>query len=204
MKNAAHTVKDELAGILVFLGVIWGAYLLDLVVFPVEFTSFGLVPRTLGGLVGIPLMPLLHAGLGHLLSNTIPLFVLLALLAGSHARSWEIVAEIIVFGGLLLWLFGRSGLIHVGASGLVFGLVAFLIVSGPLEKRFVSLAVALLVAVLYGGTLILGVVPGLNPRVSWDGHLCGAAAGVMIAFARTKAPADKARQKPGGTFGALL
>jgi membrane associated rhomboid family serine protease len=186
MKSASHTVKEELTGIVVFVGAMWGVYLLDLLVFPVDFNQFGVAPRKLSGLVGIPLMPLLHAGIGHLLSNTLPLLILLGLLAGSHARSWEVVAEIVLFGGLLLWLVGRSGFIHVGASGLVFGLIAFLLVSGPLEKRFLPLAVAVVVAVMYGGTLLLGILPGVDARVSWDGHLCGAAAGAMIAFARAK------------------
>jgi membrane associated rhomboid family serine protease len=190
MKNPANSAKKELAGIAIFIVILWGAFVVDLVL-PVDLVkTCGLVPRTSQGLLGIPCMPLLHASVGHLLSNTIPLIVLLALLAGSQARSWETVLELVVFGGLILWLVGRS-VIHVGASGLVFALMAFLIVSGPLEKRFVSLAVALLVAFLYGGTLILGVLPGINPRVSWDGHLCGAVAGAMIAFARTKAPPVK-------------
>jgi membrane associated rhomboid family serine protease len=190
MKSASHTVKEELTGIAVFVGVMWSAYLLNLIVFPVDFNSFGIAPRKLSGLVGIPLMPFLHAGIGHLLGNTVPLLILLGLLAGSHARSWEVVAEIVVFGGLLLWLVGRSGFVHVGASGLVFGLIAFLLVSGPLEKRFLPVAVAVFVALMYGGTLIFGILPGVHARVSWDGHLCGAAAGAMIAFARTKAPPE--------------
>jgi membrane associated rhomboid family serine protease len=187
MKDAANSAKKELAGIVLFVGIVWGVYVVDLVL-PVDLVkTFGLVPRTSGGLLGIAFMPLLHAGIGHLLSNTIPLIVLLVLLAGSQARSWETVLEVVLFGGLLLWLVGRS-VIHVGASGLVFGLMAFLIVSGPLEKRFISLAVALLVAFLYGGTLVLGILPGVDPRVSWDGHLCGATAGAIIALARAKAP----------------
>lgn len=134
MKNGAHTIGQELKGIAIFVGVVWGVFILNRIVYPIDFNSYGLVPRTLSGAVGVVSMPFLHAGLRHLLGNTVPLFVLLALLAGSKARSWEIVGEIILVGGVLLWVFGRH-VPHVGASGLVFGLVAFLIVSGLLRRE---------------------------------------------------------------------
>ena len=90
MENASHTVREELCGIVFF--IIWAAFLLTLV-FP-SLDSFGVAPRTLIGLVGIPIAPFLHTNLHHLLGNTIPLFILLALLAGSKARSFEIVIEV--------------------------------------------------------------------------------------------------------------
>ena len=145
------------------------------------------MPRTLWGTVGIVSMPFLHASWGHLLGNTVPLFILLALLAGSKARSWEIVAGIVVVGGVLLWIFGRHAT-HVGASGLIFGLVAFLIISGLLERRIIPLIVSFTVGILYGGTLIWGVLPGTNSQVSWDGHLCGAIAGGLVAWLLTREP----------------
>ncbi len=187
MKDETHTIRRELKGILIFLGVIWGALILNWIVYPVDFNSYGLVPRTLSGAIGVVSMPFLHAGPGHLLGNTVSLFVLLALLAGSKVRSWGTVAEIILLGGALLWLFGRS-VTHVGASGLVFGLVFFLIVAGLLERRIISLIVSFIVGILYGGTLIWGVLPGAGPQVSWDGHLCGAIAGGLIAWLQTRGP----------------
>ncbi|MGC8643469.1 MAG: rhomboid family intramembrane serine protease, partial [Isosphaeraceae bacterium] len=143
---------------------------------------YGVVPRTAIGLVGIPAMPFLHANLHHLISNTIPLFVLMILLAGSRAESSEVVAIIALLGGFLLWIFGRPA-VHIGASGLISGLTAFLILSGLLEQRLIPLLVAILVGFLYGGSLTLGVVPQLGSNVSWDGHLCGAIAGGMVAYA---------------------
>lgn len=196
MKDETHTIGRELKGILIFLGVIWGAFILNWIV---DFNSYGLVPRTLSGAIGVVSMPFLHDGLGHLLGNTVSLFVLLALLAGSKARSWETVAEIILLGGALLWLFGRNvtdgrSLTHVGASGLVFGLVVFLIVAGLRERRIISLIVSFIVGILYGGTLIWGVLPGVDPKVSWDGHLCGAIAGGLIAWLQTREP--KQQEEP--------
>jgi membrane associated rhomboid family serine protease len=172
--------------VLVIVGLIWAVFLLDLVV-PVELNAYGLVPRTLRGLFGVLTMPFLHANFGHLLANTIPLLVLLLLLIASKPRPWEIVLEIAVAGGLLLWVFGRSA-DHIGASGLVSGLIAFLILSGLLERRPVPLLVSLVVGFLYGGTLLVGVIPFIHADVSWDGHLTGAIAGAAGAFFLGKQP----------------
>jgi membrane associated rhomboid family serine protease len=187
MANASHSIREELHGVLLFVGTIWGVFLLSLAVPALD--SYGIIPRTLVGLIGIPAMPFLHANLHHILSNTVPLLVLLMLLAGSKARSWEIVIEVVVLGGVLLWLFGRPA-IHIGASGLVCGLIVFLIASGILEKRAVPLMIALLVGFLYGGSLVSGIMPWVGPHVSWDGHLCGAFAGGTVAYALTREKAD--------------
>jgi len=183
MQNAAHKIRDELNGIVAFIAVIWGVFFVSR--FVPGLDDFGVVPRTLVGLVGIPAAPFLHENLHHILSNTFPLFILLALLAGSRARSWEVVFSIVLLGGLLLWLFGRPA-IHIGASGLIFGLIAFLIMSGFLEKRLVPLTFAVIVGFIYGGTLISGVLPRLGSHISWDGHLCCAVAGGIVAYALTR------------------
>jgi membrane associated rhomboid family serine protease len=183
MANAAHTIREELTGIGVFIGAIWGVFALSLV-FP-SLNHYGIVPRTVGGLAGIVAAPFLHENLGHIVGNTVPLFILLALLAGSKAQSWAIVVEIILLGGFLLWLFGRSA-DHIGASGLIFGLIAFLLVSGFLEKRVIPLIVSLAVGFLYGWTLLWGVIPRLGSSISWDGHLWSAVAGAIVAYALTR------------------
>ena len=134
----------------------------------------------LTGLIGIPLMPFLHSDLRHLLSNTVPLTVLLLLLAGSNTKSPAIVLSIVLSGGTLLWLFGRP-MIHVGASGLIYGLIAFLIVTGFLERRIIPVVISIVVGFLYGGTLVWGIIPGVQSHVSWDGHLLGAVAGGLVA-----------------------
>lgn len=180
------TIRTELIGIVVLVGAMWAVYILDLVL-PGNLASWGVVPRTLGGLVGIPASPFLHASFGHILGNTIPLVVVLILLAGSRSRTFETVAEVALLGGALLWIFGRNGtptepIVHVGASGLVYGLIAFLIVAGFRERHFVSLAVAIIVAVMYGTTLLSGVLPSMRGNVSWDGHLTGAIAGAALAY----------------------
>ena len=101
-----HSVRKELRGVLVFVGIVWCVFVVGLVL-PFSINSCGVTPRSIIGLVGVPLMPFLHADLKHLLSNTVPLTILLLLLAGSKANSWTIVAFIVFMSGAMLWLFGR-------------------------------------------------------------------------------------------------
>jgi membrane associated rhomboid family serine protease len=185
MQNASHTIREELFYIFLFICAIWVVFVLECLFNSLD--GYGIVPRTAAGLIGIPLSIFLHANFHHLFGNTVPLFILLALLAGSKARSWEIVLYVALLGGSLLWVFGRNAC-HIGASGLIFGLIAFLIVSGLLEKRAVPLLIALGVGFFYGGTLLSGIVPQFQSNVSWDGHLCGAIAGGLIAYFLTKEP----------------
>lgn len=179
-----HRIDQEIKGVFALVAVIWAVFLLKFVV-PFDLTAFGVTPRTLIGLTGIPAMPFLHANFQHIISNTLPLFILLILLAGSNASSWKVVAETVLLGGFLLWLFGRPAN-HIGASGLIFGLIAFLIVSGLLERRFVPLLISVAVTFLYGGALLSGVVPRIGSQVSWEGHLLGAMAGGIVAFLHAK------------------
>jgi len=176
-----HTIKRDFIGIGLFLAAIWIVFFLDRFL-PLE--TFGLVPRHARGLVGIVAMPFLHGDFGHLLGNSIPLAVTLLLLAGSRANSKVIVALIIVLSGIGLWLFGRTAL-HIGASGLVFGLIAFHIFAGYFERRLRSIAIALIVGFLYATTLFQGVLP-MQKGVSWDGHLIGAIAGALVALLISK------------------
>ena len=190
MPSLADSVGKELRNILIFVGVIWAVFLLS---YLLPLVEYGLQPRSTIGLLGIFTMPFLHADIGHIVGNTIPLVVLLFLLAGSRAKSWQIVAEIVVVGGVILWIFGR-GAIHIGASGLVSGLIAFLILGGAFERRFVPVIVAAVTFVLYGGSLFWGLIPR-DPKVSWDGHLCGAVAGGLLAFQLARRSRPKSLKK---------
>jgi membrane associated rhomboid family serine protease len=191
MAGEPHTIRQEITGVILFVGAIWAVFLWSLL-FP-GVDEYGVIPRRTVGLVGIPAMPFLHANFQHILSNTIPLVVLLILLAGSRAESWEVVVLVAFLGGLLLWIFGRPA-IHIGASGLISGLTAFLILSGLLEKRIIPLLIALLVGFFYGTSLILGVIPRFGSQISWDGHLCGAIAGGIVAYALTRAPRKRSQE----------
>ena len=179
--SARHTIAEELRGILVFLVIIWIVFVLDRFL-PLE--KFALYPRNVNGLPGIIVSPFLHKDLSHIVSNTVPLFVLLTLLAGSRADSRLVVVVITILSGTLLWLFGRSVPV-IGASGLVFGLIGFLILSGILERRMVAMIVSVFVGLSYGTTLFAGILPGQH-GISWDGHLLGAIAGGLCAWLFTR------------------
>jgi membrane associated rhomboid family serine protease len=189
MPAEPHTIREEISGVALFIGAIWAVFIASWV-FP-GLDQYGVVPRRVSGLLGIAAMPFLHANLPHILSNTVPLFVLLVLLAGSRAESWEVVVLITLLGGLLLWIFGREA-VHIGASGLISGLGAFLILSGFLEKRIIPILIALVVGFFYGSALVMGVIPHIGSQISWDGHLCGAIAGGIVAVALARA----SRRKP--------
>ncbi len=151
-----------------------------ILVFQVPLQRFGILPRTESGLPGILFAPLLHANLRHVLSNAVPLFVLLMLLLSNRAyRPYATLAWVWFASGLGTWLIGRGNAIHIGASSVVFGLAAFLIVAGFLMQSWRSAFVALFVAGFYGG-IFYGVLPQAGP-ISWEGHLCGAVAGAWAA-----------------------
>jgi len=181
-----HSVKRDLKGILLFLAAIWLIHILDLFL-PLE--QLGLVPRSVRGLSGIVAMPFLHGDFGHLIGNSVPLAVSLLLLAGSRANTGAIVVVIALLSGLGLWLFGRTAL-HIGASGLVFGLISFHIFAGIFERRLQSMLIALVVGVLYASTLFRGILP-FQPGVSWDGHLFGAIAGGIVALITARMMAEQ-------------
>lgn len=149
---------------------------------------YGIRPLQTDGLVGILVAPLLHASWTHLIANTGPLLVLGFLLAlAGRSRLLAATAIIWLVGGFGTWLIGdlggcRYAGIHIGASGLIFGWLAFLIVYGFLVRRAADIVTGLVVLFAYGGVL-LGALPELTgcSGVSWQSHLCGALAGVLAA-----------------------
>jgi membrane associated rhomboid family serine protease len=183
---ARHTVREELYAVLAFVGFIWFVFLIGYTL-PFQLASFGITPRTTRGLIGIAAAPFLHANWAHIINNTIPLTVLLVLLAGSRAASWAIVIAIVLLSGALVWLLARP-YTHIGASSLIYGLVAYLFVSGIREQRIVPMLIAIFVGFLYGGSLASGMVPRWGSHVSWEGHLFGAIAGGVIAYFMTRQP----------------
>jgi membrane associated rhomboid family serine protease len=177
------SIRDQMTGWIVFIGVLWGVFAMEYIV--PSLVKWGVVPRTTYGLLGIVSMPFLHGSFSHILSNTVPLLILLPLLSGSKPNAVGIVATISLGCGALLWTFGRPA-DHIGASGLVYGLIAYLILSGFLERQFISIVVSFVVLFLYGGSLLWGIIPSLNSNTSWDGHLCGMVAGGILAFTSSR------------------
>ncbi len=166
----------EVTAIGMFLVGIWIVFVLDRFM-PLEV--LGLRPRTMMGLPGIVAMPFLHGNFAHILSNTVPLIILLSFVALTN-RAVFVAAAVTLTGGSLLWLFGRDAY-HIGASGLVFGLASFLVTTGIVARSIAAIVVAAMTAVLYGGSMLGGMLP-LHSGVSWDGHLFGAIGGIVVAM----------------------
>lgn len=141
----------------------------------------GIRPRSEDGLWGILVAPLLHGGWTHLEGNSGPLLVLGFLVAVVSTGRWLLVmAWAWLVSGVGVWLVAPPHSITLGASGLVFGFLTYLLVAGFLERRPTRILISVAVFVLYGGVL-LGVLPG-QPGVSWQGHLFGAVGGVLAAY----------------------
>jgi membrane associated rhomboid family serine protease len=139
---------------------------------------FGLRPRRIDGLWGVLTEPFLHASYGHLLSNTGPLLAIGWVLLLSGVRTWLTVTGVVLLvGGLLTWLLAPSGLI-VGASGLIFGWLGYLIARAYFSRRFRWIVVAIGVLFFFG-TLLTNVLPSYDSQVSWQSHACGFAAGIL-------------------------
>lgn len=164
---------------LAFVGLLWTVFIID-EAFGLRLGQFGLRPGSLAGLAGVFTAPLLHANFQHILSNTLPMFIALtATLYLYPNAALRVVPAVWLGSGLLAWFFARPNL-HIGASGLIYGLLAFVFVSGVLRRDLRSISVSLLVAFLYG-SMVWGVLP-IRPHMSWEMHLTGAAMGVLLAF----------------------
>ena len=163
-----------------FVALIWIVHLLSWG-FGLEWERFGVRPRQLVGLPGILFAPLLHGGLGHLLSNSLPLLILLTVMLHLYPNSALKVLPAVYFGpGIAVWLFAR-GSDHIGASGLVYGLVSYLFAAGLIRRDARAIAATLLVSLLYGA-LVWGVLP-IQPGISWETHLSAALIGLALAIA---------------------
>jgi len=172
-------VKKRITNILIFILALWLIKITDTII-AYDLCQLGIVPRSLSGLLGIVLSPLLHANYFHLMSNTIPVFVLLLVLFTFYNRHAAIVITgTVLIGGIAVWIFGRNAS-HVGISGLIYGLATFLIMAGFYKRDIKSLLISLLIIIFYGG-LIWGLLPG-RFWVSWEGHLFGAGAGLLLAY----------------------
>lgn len=159
-----------------------------------DLSVYGLQPLKWAGLIGIITAPLLHAGVSHLFANSIPLFVLGGFLIYFYkSLSVRIFMIIWLATGLWVWVFARSGGIHIGASGIVYGLASFLFFSGIIRREITLMAVTLLVTFLYGG-MVWGVFPEFfpNQRISWESHLMGFLIGLILAiYYRNSGPQRK-------------
>jgi membrane associated rhomboid family serine protease len=142
--------------------------------------SLGVIPRTAIGLRGILFAPFLHGSLAHIVANSIPFFVLGWLVMLRDSGHFLPVTLFAMLGsGFAAWLLGAPGSVHIGASGVIFGYLGFLILAGWYERSVASILLSLLVIVLWGG-MVVGVLPG-HAGISWQAHLGGFIGGVLAA-----------------------
>jgi membrane associated rhomboid family serine protease len=182
-------VRRHLARHALLLGALvaalWGIELVDWLVLHNTLDGLGIQPRTLGGLQAIVVAPWLHAGFGHLLANTIPLVVLGWFVMLRDTRDFAIVfLASLLASGLGIWLFGGAATIHLGISGVVFGLFGYLLARGYYERSIVAIVLAVVAFLVYGG-MAWGMLP-LQHGVSWQGHLFGFIGGVVVAYLQVR------------------
>lgn len=162
-----------------FIALIWLIQLLNWGL-DLGLERFGVRPRQLGGLLGVLVAPLLHSDFSHLIANSLPLLVLGAGMLYLYPNSaLKVIPAVYLGPGIAVWLFGRAS-VHIGASGLVYGLVSYVFVAGVIRRDRRAVAAALLVYFLYG-TLAWGVFP-IKPEVSWETHLAAALIGLILAI----------------------
>jgi len=173
-------LKKHFFNIIILMLLIWFIELVNI------FTNhnlvmFGIYPRTLDGLLGIPLSPFIHNGIGHVLSNSLPLLILSVLVFIIEGnRFWLTTISIVLFSGLLVWIFSRSSY-HVGASGLIFGYFGIIIMNGYIDRNFKAIIISFLTLFLYGSAIIYGLLP-ISNFTSYESHIFGLLSGLIIKY----------------------
>jgi membrane associated rhomboid family serine protease len=179
MKAIASELKAQIVILGGLVALMWIVEIVDRVLGG-TLDRYGIVPHTFIGLRGILFAPFLHGSFMHLIGNTIPFVTLGWLVMLRRTSDFFVVSAIaMLIGGLGTWLIGSPSTVHIGASGVIFGYLGFLLLRGYFERSFVAMAFSIMVGVLYGG-LIWGVLPG-QIGISWQGHLFGFIGGVLAA-----------------------
>lgn len=184
MRNENPSIQGELKShaqiLLTLVAIAWALEIVDIVVFRRALDSFGIRPRTLVGLRGILFAPFLHGGLPHLIGNTVPFLVLGWFVMLRETSDFLIVSVVAaLISGLGTWLIGAPFSIHIGASGVIFGYLGYLLGRGYFERSFAAIFLSVLAGFLYGG-ILWGVLP-TRVGISWEGHLFGFVGGVVAA-----------------------
>ena len=187
MLNPESSVKlrQSIVITLSFIGVLWFVKIFE-VALDYDLGIYGIFPRTVKGSLGILTGPLVHGDVYHLLSNTFPILILgIGILYFYNKIAIEVTLLIYLMTGFWVWVAARPAY-HIGASGLVYGLLAFLLISGFIRRDTRTLAISFIVFFLYGGSLFSGFAP-TSENVSWESHILGAIAGIFCAWYFRKA-----------------
>ncbi|MBC8266407.1 MAG: rhomboid family intramembrane serine protease [Flavobacteriales bacterium] len=188
--------KKELFSILfipfTFLILMWAVKIIEMN-FKISFVQFGVFPQTASGLKGILFSPFIHRDFTHLINNSYPILILGGMLFAFYKKiAPQLLAWLFFISGFWLWIIGRPSF-HIGASGIIYALASFLFVSGIIRKNPRLSAVSMVIIFLYG-SMIWGVLP-TKEGVSWEGHLAGMMAGIIVAlFYKNEGPERKKYQ----------
>jgi len=178
-------VLKNLSPLLRLIAFMWLLELIDATLLRHQLDYLGIVPRTLPGVIGIALAPILHRDFYHLLANTVPLLIAGTLIILQNARTFrQVTVTVWLIAGLLEWTFAPSNISSIGASALVFGYIGFLLTRAIITFHIGHIVAALICAYLYGGTILPSVLPtkeNLTRQISWHGHLFGLIAGIYAA-----------------------
>jgi membrane associated rhomboid family serine protease len=179
MQEEKHRLINSLLYPTIFIILIWLVKVIE-VSFKLDFYVYGIYPKAFTGLKGILLSPFIHGDFSHLISNSMPLLVLgSALFYFYKPVAFQVLFYSIFITGFWVWVVARPSF-HIGASGVIYSLAAFLFTSGVIRKHPRLMALSLLVVFIYGG-MVWGIFP-IKERISWESHLMGLSCGVLLAF----------------------
>jgi membrane associated rhomboid family serine protease len=175
----SRRLRQAFAVALSFVVLLWMVKLTEVFV-ATDFIQLGIYPRRASGLIGILCAPLIHSSFAHLFANSAPILVTGTMLLYGYPRAARVVLPLVYLGsGIAVWLFAREAY-HIGASGLVFGMLLFVFTAGVLQWGRRAIALSLAVFFLYGG-MLMGVLP-VDQDISFESHLAGALIGLVLAF----------------------
>lgn len=182
--QVSRSLKTQISTLGTTLGAFWLTFVVNGMLGG-ALMQYGIVPRTITGLRGILFAPFLHGNLQHLIANTVPFVALGWMVMLRDARHFLPVTLFSMLGaGLFAWTLGAPGSVHIGASGVIFGYLGFLLLAGVYSRSVASILLSLVTAAVWGG-LVLGIAPG-QAGISWQGHLGGFVGGILAARAFRK------------------
>ncbi len=192
MRTAGIRKRLQKQGIILGTVIIsmWLIEIIDSLFFKGALDGYGIQPRTFGGLQAVLIAPWLHASFGHLIANTLPFLVLGWFVILRRTSDFYVVAVIAALvSGLGIWLFGGDHTVHIGASGVIFGFLGYLLARGFFERSRSAIGLAVVALFLYGG-MLWGILPSQD-GISWQGHLFGFLGGWLVAYFIVRRPQQR-------------
>ena len=184
MLSGNESVRARALVLTIFVGLMWIVRGFDMLV-PggASVAGVGIVPRTWEGLWNIPIAPFIHGDLDHIVSNTIPLLILGALILMRGVIEFVFVVFVTTFvSGFGTWLFGTGNAQHIGASGIVFGFFGYLVFRIAFDRKISTGLIALAVAIGYSSAMMYSLIP--EEHISWSAHFFGFIGGFVAARMR--------------------